>query len=285
MHRMLGGTAGGVVATQNASQEDGVIDAQSVSREDSAGVRAAFEENNAELLSETRQAARAGAEIVVWSEQAAHVLASDEPGFLAEAASVAREEGIYLQVADQVYLPEVPFVRNQTNMIDPTGEVVWTYDKSRPIPGLEGYPPGDGPVPVVETPYGRLATLTCFDADFPALARVDADIMIVPARDWAEIGGVHSQKASLRAIENGYSLVRQAHYGVSGAVDPEGRILAAQDYAATEEPTMIADVPTRGTPTVYGLVGDAFAWLSAAGTILLVSIGLVRRRPGAPEGT
>lgn len=270
MHQTLGVAAGGV------------LDAQSVSREDPANVRVAFEASNADLLSRTRQAARAGAKIVVWSEQAANVLASDEPAFLADAAAVAREEGIYLQVADLVYLPESPFARNQTNMIGPSGKVLWTYDKAHPIPGLESYPAGDGSVPVVETPYGRLATVTCFDADFPALARVSADIMIVPARDWAEIGGVHSQKASLRAIENGYSLVRQAQYGLSGAFDPQGRSLSAQDYAATKDPTMIADVPTRATPTIYGLIGDAFAWLSIAGTVLLVGTSLVRRRPQRP---
>lgn len=272
MHQMLGVVPGGV------------LDPQSVSR-DPADARAAFKANNADLLARTRQAAQAGAKIVVWSEQAANVLVSDKPAFLAEAASVAREEEIYLQVADLVYLPESPFARNQTNMIDPEGKVLWTYDKAHPIPGLETYPAGDGLVPVVETPYGRLATVTCFDADFPALARVSADIMIVPARDWAEIGGVHSQKASLRAIENGYSLVRQAQYGVSSAFDSQGRILSAQDYAATEDPTMIVDVPTRGTPTIYGLIGDAFAWLCVAGTILLIGTSLVYHRSQRPGRT
>lgn len=287
MQRMLGGTSGGVVDAGSAAQEFGVIDAQGVSREDPASVRAAFETNNTDPLSETRQAARAGAKIVVWSEQTAQVLASDKRAFLADAASIAREEGIYLQVAYNVYLPEAPFLKNQTSMIDPNGEVVWTYDKARPIPGLENYPAGDGVVPVVETPYGRLATVTCFDADFPALARVDADIMIVPARDWTEIGRVHSQKANLRAVENGYSIIRPAQHGVSTAVDPQGRVLSAQDYDKTEDPTMISDVPTRGAPTIYGLIGDAFAWLSIAGTVLLIGTSLVRQRsqrPGTREG-
>ena len=157
-----------------------VLDARGVSRSDPARVRAAFEASNADLLSRTRQAARAGARIVVWSEQAGNVLVSDKPAYLAKAASVAREEGIYLQVASSVYLPETSSYRNQTNMISPGGEVLWTYNKTNPIPGLEPLPPGDGAVPVTETPYGRLATVTCFDADFPALARVSADIMIIP---------------------------------------------------------------------------------------------------------
>ena len=264
-----------------------VLDARGVSRSDPARVRAAFEASNADLLSRTRQAARAGARIVVWSEQAGNVLVSDKPAYLAKAASVAREEGIYLQVASSVYLPESSSYRNQTNMISPGGEVLWTYNKMNPIPGLEPLPPGDGAVPVTETPYGRLATVTCFDADFPALARVNADIMIIPALDWEKIGWVHSQKANLRAVENGYSIIRAAQYGVSGAFDPRGRTLSVQDYAATEDPTMIADMPTRGIRTVYGLIGDAFTWLCIAGTVLLIGTSLVRRRlqrPGMREG-
>ena len=263
-----------------------VLDAQGVSRSDPARVRAAFEASNADLLSRTRQAARAGARIVVWSEQAGNVLVSDKPAYLAKAASVAQEEGIYLQVASSVYLPETSSYRNQTNMISPGGEVLWTYNKTNPIPGLEPLPPGDGAVPVTETPYGRLATVTCFDADFPALARVNADIMIIPALDWEKIGWVHSQKANLRAVENGYSIIRAAQYGVSGAFDPQGRTLSVQDYAATEDPTMIADMPTRGIRTVYGLIGDAFTWLCIAGTVLLIGTSLVPRRlqrPGMRE--
>ncbi|HEX6344684.1 nitrilase-related carbon-nitrogen hydrolase [Umezawaea sp.] len=243
---------------------------------DPAQVRPAFEEVTANLFARTREAARAGAEIVLWSEQAANVLAADEEAFLAEASRTAREERVYLQVAVYLYLPQAPHAANRTHLFDPTGTRVWTYDKARPIPGLEGYPGGDGVVPVVDTPHGRLATLTCFDADFPALARVDADILLVPARDWAEVGAVHSQKAALRAVENGYSVVRQAEFGTSGAVDQRGRVLTAHDHARSDTHVVHSDVPTRRVTTVHGVVGDLFAWLCTAATVLMA--GLARRR-------
>ena len=50
---------------------------------------------------------------------------------------------------------------------------------------------------------------------------------------------------------------------------------------------MIADVPTRGAPTIYGFIGDAFTWLCIGGTVLLIGTSLVRRRlqrPGMREG-
>ncbi|TDD20729.1 nitrilase-related carbon-nitrogen hydrolase [Nonomuraea diastatica] len=250
---------------------------QQVAGQDQATVRAAFGKVNANLLARTREAGQAGAKIVMWSEQAAGVLAADEKAFLSQVAAVARESGIYLQAAVSVVLPQAPYAANRTYLYDPAGTQVWVYNKAHPIPGLEFYPPGDGVVPVARTPYGRLATVICFDADFPELMRVDADIMLVPARDWAEIGPVHSQKAGLRSIENGYAMVRQAEFGVSGAFDPQGRVLAAHDYAGGDRHVVFSDVPVRGTATVYRMIGDAFAWLCLAGTAVATGLAVRRR--------
>ena len=90
--------------------------------------------------------------------------------------------------------------------------------------------PGDGRVPTVDTPYGALANLICFDADFPDLARQrgqGVDIMLVPSNDWREFGAVHTQKATPRAIENGYSLVPQDTEELAQVVDFQGHPLAA----------------------------------------------------------
>ncbi|MGN9786421.1 nitrilase-related carbon-nitrogen hydrolase [Nonomuraea sp. ZG12] len=252
---------------------------QQMAERDQAAVRAAFGKVNANVLTRTREAAQAGAKIVMWSEQAANVLLADEPAFLGQVAAVARESRIYLQAAVNLYLPQAPYSANRVYLFDPSGEQVWVYNKTHPIPGLEFYPGGDGVVPVARTPYGRLATVICFDADFPELMRVDADIMIVPARDWAEIGPVHSQKAQSRSIENGYAMIRQGEFGVSGAFDQQGRTLAAHDHGGTDQHVVYSDVPTRGAATVYRVIGDTFAWLCMAGTV--VAIGLAVRERGA----
>ncbi|MEV4174270.1 nitrilase-related carbon-nitrogen hydrolase [Nonomuraea sp. NPDC049709] len=255
---------------------------EGVAGQDQAAVRAAFDRVNVNLLARTREAAQAGARIVAWSEQAANVLAADEPAFLARVAAAARENRIYLQAAVSLFLPRAPYAANRVYLFGPEGERVWAYDKAHPIPGLEAYPAGDGVVPVARTPYGRLATVICFDADFPELMRVDADIMIVPARDWAEIGPVHSQKAGLRSIENGYAMVRQAEFGVSGAFDAQGRALAVHDYAGGDRHVVYSDVPTRGAATVYRVIGDVFAWTCLAGTAVMIALPPWRLRPRRP---
>jgi apolipoprotein N-acyltransferase len=230
-----------------------------------------------QLFADTRKAARAGAKIVVWSENAARLRADDEREFLAEAAEVARQEGIYLNVAMNVSMREAPYARDQTVLIGPAGDILWTYEKRHPIPGLESYEPGVGPAPVVATPYGRLSNVICYDADFPAMMHVDADIMLVPGGDWPEMGRIHTQMSSLRAIENGYALVRQDFNGSSQAFDHQGNVLSQQDTTPGDNEPWLVDVPTKGTTTPYRLTGDVFAWLCAA--LTLTAVGLAVRRP------
>lgn len=229
-----------------------------------------------DLLAATEREAAAGAKIVVWPEEAVKTLAANEPATIAAARAQARRSGIYLAIGVEVYSTVAPaYGRDETLLIDPHGTVLWTYQKAHPIPGSEPFTPGDGHVPVVATPYGRIANVICYDADFPDLMRVRADIMLVPAHDWQEYGRAHTQKAQLRAIEGGYALVRQDAEGMSAAFDDRGRTLATADYFATDQQTMVAYVPTRGGATVYDRIGDGFAWLCLAASVALLVIGLI----------
>jgi apolipoprotein N-acyltransferase len=89
---------------------------------------------------------------------------------------------------------------------------------------------------------------------------------------------MHSRAATLRAIENGFALVRPTETGQSVAVDAKGRVLAAADYWATEAVTMVVDVPTRGVATLYVALGDALAYACAAGLAALIGLAAVRGR-------
>ena len=80
----------------------------------------------------------------------------------------------------------------------------------------------------------------------------------------------------MRAVENGFSMVRQVSSGASMAVDPWGRVLASQDHFRTADRLMIADVPTRRVQTLYGLLGDWFAYAGAALAVVLVVLAVAR---------
>jgi apolipoprotein N-acyltransferase len=108
--------------------------------------------------------------------------------------------------------------------------------------------------------------------------------MLVPSHDWKEYGSAHTERASLRAVEDGYSLIRQDAEGVSTANDNEGYVLAATDYFTTSRQTMVAYVPIHSVTTVYDRIGDAFAWLCLTGVVALTVTALARPRHQAELG-
>jgi apolipoprotein N-acyltransferase len=259
---------------------------------DREAIRLAADRLNSDLLTQSQREASAGVRVVVWPECGAAVLQADERAFLAQAAAVARQAHIYLDMGLCVLTDQAPHEQDQAVLIDQRGQVVWSYDKARPVPGLDVSTPGNGKVPTVNTPYGRISNVICFDGDFPSLSRqagrAQASLMLVPSNDWRQIDPWHTQDITFRAIENGFSLVRQTSNGLAIAVDYEGRVLASSDYFATGDQVLIASVPTQGKQTIYALVGDLFAQLCMAGLLTLMGIALVlsRRRgilPREPE--
>ncbi|WP_431917717.1 apolipoprotein N-acyltransferase [Amycolatopsis tucumanensis] len=251
---------------------DGIAPYESVeamSQADPAVLQEAFGHVVDDLLARSAREAGAGAKLVVWPESAVVTMDRDEQALLTRFGEFARQHGIHLSAGLTVYTGSAPFVRNESVLFAPDGSVRWTYRKAHPIPVLEPYEAGDGVVPVADTPLGRLATVICFDANFPSLLRQGGDqrvdLMLVPSNDWNGIKDGQARTARLRAIENGFAVVRPTMEGLSEAVDPLGRVLASTDYFhGGQDPTMVAYVPTHGTRTIYGTIGDVFAWLCLA---------------------
>jgi apolipoprotein N-acyltransferase len=253
-----------------------------------------FEPLAADLLARTRQAARSGADIILWAEASAFAFIEDRQALIDRARAVAREERIYLQVGVVHLLPTVatPSTEIRAILVDPGGEVRWDYLKTS-TPLGDGNVPGPGVLPAVDTPHGRLSTVICFDAGFPGLirqaGRAGVDILLVPSSDWEEVTGALAEQATLRAVENGVNLVRPARSGVSIAVDHQGRVLSRDDSwfyndPRTTDQTMTVSVPTRGVRTPYALLfGDVLGWLSLAGLIAATSVAIRLRRGSRQE--
>ena len=238
-----------------------------------------------DLLARTEQEARAGARIVVWPECGVQGLQEDEATLIERVAAVARATGAYVNVGACQLLP-APIgrwvARDESILVGPAGDVLWRFEKARPVAGVEVTTvPGHDRLVPVETPYGRLAGVVCYDANFPAVlapaARAGLDILLVAANDWREWDPLATQIATARAIEHGYSLVRQSSHGLAMTVDYQGNVLAAADYFTSDPQVMVASVPTRGVRTVYTMVGDLFAWLSLAGLVALAGVAVARR--------
>ncbi|MFQ5512271.1 MAG: hypothetical protein ACE5EO_10515 [Candidatus Krumholzibacteriia bacterium] len=114
-----------------------------------------------------------------------------------------------------------------------------------------------------------------FPGHLKQAGRRDADIILVPSNDWREIDPWHSHMARLRAVEQGFNMVRHVSNGLSLATNYQGRVLASMGHFTTNQREMVAYVPTRGVRTIYSRVGDLFAWLCSAG--LVAAVGLSRR--------
>jgi apolipoprotein N-acyltransferase len=230
---------------------------------------------NDDLLARSRREARAGARLVAWSETAGRVLESDEDELLRQASRLAGEESVTFFLAYGVWDPASrPPFENKVVAIHPGGEIAWHYHKAHPIAGAESpfMSPGDRTMQVLEAPYGRVGAVICHDLDFPALLRQASQkrigLVIGPADDWPEITPLHAAMATLRAIENGFSLLRPTSDGRSLATDTRGRVIARLDYG---DDAMVAFLTAQPVATPYGRVGDLFSWLCVLG-ILVMSV-------------
>ena len=78
----------------------------------------------------------------------------------------------------------------------------------------------------------------------------------------------HFEQAAMRAIEEGRYLVRSANTGVSGIVDPYGRVLARSGIF--EPAVLVGEARFLTTSTFYARHGDILAYASVVVTALLL---------------
>ncbi len=236
---------------------------------------------NLDLLARSRREAQAGARLVAWSETGARVLARDEPALLAAAQQLAAEEDVDLILGYGVWYPdEQPPLANKVTAVNARGEIAWDYHKAHPIVGAESpfVEKGGGEIRVLETAYGRVGAVICHDLDFPALMRQASrqriGLVVGPSADWRAITPLHADMSILRAIENGFALLRPTSGGRSIATDPQGRVVGLADYT---EDAIVTYVSAVAVGTVYGVIGDLFAWLCLVGLIAILATTLLRQ--------
>ena len=104
--------------------------------------------------------------------------------------------------------------------------------------------------------------------------------MLVPSSDWPDEGYAHTMnRARMRAVENGYSMLRVDFDGVSAAFDPYGRVLALQNTIDGQQHVIFANLPIRGARTLYNRTGDVFGWMCVAAALVLCVCAFRQRIP------
>lgn len=89
----------------------------------------------------------------------------------------------------------------------------------------------------------------------------------------------HLDMVRMRAIENDRWVLRATNTGVTGAIDPHGRL--AQSMPRHMRGSVVVDFNYRTDETFYMRFGDWIAWICAALISLLVAAGVMRSRSRA----
>jgi apolipoprotein N-acyltransferase len=131
-------------------------------------------------------------------------------------------------------------------------------------------------------PQGKFGVLICFEIIFPDLCRrfvkSGANFLVTITND-AWFGKTsapyqHFSIATFRAIENRVFIARAANTGITGFIDPKGKILK-QGGIFTEE-AMKGMIRLSSQKTFYTLYGDIFAWMCSTFSVLLVAYALLK---------
>ena len=139
----------------------------------------------------------------------------------------------------------------------------------------------------METPYGKLSAVICWDADFPATIRQageqDVDPLFIPANDWFEIRDIHAGMAVFRAIENGLPIFRQTGAGVSVVTDAYGRTINRVDMFDEENIGLwggeqMVMTPVGSIDTIYPIIGEAFGLMMLVGLFGLLVVARIKRK-------
>lgn len=243
-------------------------------------------------LSLTREAASKGAQLVIWPESSTPFPFLDDPIGGEKIRTVVRETGVELLLGSDQVNHETKAYHNAAFLVRRDGTVAAVYQKMHLVPFGEFVPlqqllffvgplveqagaftPGRDMV-MLPTVHGPISTAICYEIVFPRLVGESvsrgSELLTTITNDaWYGHSSApyqHFLQASMRAIEQGRYLARAANTGITGFVDPYGRVL--QRTEIFERAILVDDVRMIEGRTIYGRIGDLFAYICAALTLV-----------------
>jgi len=251
----------------------------------------------------TRDAVRRGADFVIWPESATPFTFGEAP----VSDQALRDLAVEVQVpilfgSDETVHTNPPGYYNSGFLLGPDGRTVAVYRKMHLVPFGEFIPlqrwltfvsplvgrltPFSEGESSVMLPVGsnKASTSICYEVVFPQLVRdavnMGSELLTTITNDgWYGHSSApyqHFELASMRAVEQGRYLARAANTGISGVVDPYGRVVARSGIF--EQVGMVEEVRFLTTRTVYARVGDVAAYASIVLTLAALVTLRSRRR-------
>src|SRR5215469_383049 len=242
---------------------------------------------------QTEDAAKRGADLIVWPEAAAAFLFQADGRYPAMLAGDAQYRDALLKLASAIRVPilfgaPALAVRdgrygffNRADLVSAQGVLVAHYDKINLVPFGEYVPAhrflgyfvnrvvegfGDMIPGTEQTLFSekgaRLGVLICYESVFPNLTRLEvnkgANVLVNITNDaWYGDSSAPYQAlamAAMRSVETKTPMIRTANTGVSAIIRPSGEI--TDRTPLFKRGTEIEDVSWRPVRTVYTVVGD-----------------------------
>jgi apolipoprotein N-acyltransferase len=252
------------------------------------------DEITGKYLRMTREALAAGATFIIWPESSTPFYFEHDLTRGGAIRRLASEAGATLLIgSDQVEpiargageKPQAQYY-NAAFVVGSSGKVDAVYRKMHLVPFGEYVPLKNvlffvGPIveavsaftpgtdPVLLPVGGHVAsTAICYEVIFPSLIRrfvQDGSQLLTTITNDAWYGRSsaayqHWDQAAMRSIEQGRYLARAANTGISGFVDPYGRVVEKTDLF--HDAVVVGDLRFITERTIYNRIGDLVAWLS-----------------------
>jgi len=253
----------------------------------------------------TEEAALKGADLVLWPEGAVPFSLDNDPAYREAVEGLAAQYGVEIVLnsigsiagggyANSAYLVTgdgLSPVRYDKIHLVPFGEFVprwaqFAFTKSL-VREVGAFTPGAKPT--VLPARAPLGVAICFEVVFPdhvaAQTRAGAEILTTLTNDgwygfsWAPLQ--HFAQVRLRAAEAGRWYARAALTGISGFVDPSGRVHSMLEVGETG--IVIEDIQPLTGLTPRARWGDWWAILCAVATGVILVVSRVRCREKSKE--
>ena len=212
-----------------------------------------------------------------------------------------------------------PYLLNSAYLLSPEGSLLGRYDKQHLVPfgeyiplkssalffldklveGIGDFQAGPGPTILSIQPKMsdesmpqrpvKFGVLICYEVIFPDLVRhmaaAGAEFLVTITNDaWFGDSSAPAQHFSMvvfRSVENHRAFARAAKTGISGFIDPFGRIIKASPIFM--QTALQATITVRQQQTFYSRYGDVFAYGCMIISLLLCLYGLFGTKGAEPD--
>ncbi len=241
--------------------------------------------------------------LVIWPETAVPFFFQDAPAYQSRILDLSEKMGAPILFGSPAFDRKGAETRyyNSAFLISPGRRIVGRYDKIHLVPFGE-YAPLSGilwftrdiigaigdfhsgeEVVNLSLLQGKFGVLICYEAIFPGLTRQFVDrgarfLVNITNDAWFGRSAApfqHISMVRLRAIENRVPIARAANTGISGFIDPAGRVLQSSEIFTK---AILSDtIYLKRTVSFYTRFGDLFTYVCLAYSALFLIFTGYRR--------